>query len=250
MSLYKIVNVIRSIIFNFLFFSTLLIFLILGLPLIFVGSSKYVYLFWYYLSLFIDCLVQKVADITYTIEGLENRLNTPAIYAVRHESTWETLVLVHFFKEPIFLIKKELSKIPIFGTLAKKAKAISIDRENGIKALMGALERVKEGISMRHSVIMFPEGTRVAPGEHVELKRGIALFYAKAECPVIPVVHNSGTFWSRRSFIKTPGNIIVRFLPPIEPGLSKDEFMKRLNFSFEKNIDDIHRSTKNVRQSQ
>lgn len=220
-----------------------------------LSSQKQIYRFWYYLSLSIDFLVQKVAGITYSIEGSfedddissnNNRIfsrqicDQPAIYAVRHESTWETLVLVHFFKEPIFLIKKELAEIPIFGILAKKAGAIPVNREEGVRALMDALKEVQKGIASGHPIVMFPEGTRLHPGEHVELKRGISLFYARSKSQVIPVIHNSGVFWGRRSFIKTPGKISLKFLPPIEPGLSKEEFMERLNETFHKGVEELN----------
>lgn len=249
----NLINIFRSIVFNIFFFSDMTLFMLFGIFLI-PGSSKCIYRFWHYFSLSVDFLVRNIAGITYTIEYLEdhkpdkeqnssdnsNGINKrPTIYAVRHESTWETLVLVHYFEEPIFLIKKELANIPIFGTLAKKAGAIPIDREEGVKALMDSLKNVQKGISAGHPIIMFPEGTRVHTGEYVELKRGIALFYASANCPVVPVVHNSGLFWSRRSFIKTPGNITVKIFPPIEPGLSKNEFMSKLNEVFHEGVNEL-----------
>lgn len=238
MFLKNTINIFRSVAFNILFFSTVISFMLFGVFLI-PANQRIIYRFWYYLSLSIDFLAQKIMGITYTVKGLDNKLDIPVIYAVRHESAWETLVPVHFFQEPIFLIKKELAEIPIFGILAKKAGAIPIDREEGVKTLMDALKSVQEKIAGGHPIIMFPEGTRVHPGEHVELKRGIALFYSRAKCPVVPVVHNSGTCWSRRSFLKKSGNITIKFLPPIEPGLSKEEFIKQLNEAFHEGIEEL-----------
>ncbi len=233
-------KIIRSIVFNVLFFSTMFVFLLFGMLLL-PFERKYTFIFWYYFSTTLDFLIQKVAGITYTIEYEGDPINSPAIYAVRHESTWETLVLIRHFYQPIFILKKELLLIPCFGALSKKAGAIDVDRENGVKALLDTVKRVEQAIAAGHSVVMFPEGTRVKHGEHAEIKRGIALFYKKCNCPVIPVVHDSGKFWRRRSFLKYPGNITVRFLKPIEPGLSQDEFMKRLNEVFYSAVDDLNK---------
>lgn len=241
--MFLFLQIVRSIIFNIVFFTTLFVFMIFGVFFIPLNQER-VFRFWHFFSVAIDTLIQKLAGIKYTVEGRENMRKT-AIYAVRHESTWETLVFVRFFNKPIFLIKKELAAIPIFGILAQKSGAIPIDRENGVSTLMNTMKEVKSDILKGHPIVMFPEGTRVNPGEHAELKRGIALFYAQTNCSVIPVVHNSGTFWSRRSFIKIPGNIGVKFLQPIEPGLSKDEFMKKLEETFRNAVDDLNENSKN-----
>jgi 1-acyl-sn-glycerol-3-phosphate acyltransferase len=88
-------------------------------------------------------------------------------------------------------------------------------------------------------VVIFPEGTRMACGEYAPLKKGISLFYKKADCPVVPVIHNSGRFWPRRGFVKKPGVVVVKFLDPILPGLSKDEFIDKLNYVFSTEIEKL-----------
>jgi 1-acyl-sn-glycerol-3-phosphate acyltransferase len=173
------------------------------------------------------------------IENRHNILDVPAIYAIRHESTWETLVLIQLFRQPIFVLKKELLKIPLFGIISKKAGVIEIDRENGIESLINATRRIQQSLAKGHPVIIFPEGTRVPSGSHAELKRGISLFYRQANCAVVPVVHNSGKFWPRHGFVKMPGKIVVKFLDPIQPGLSQDEFMNRLNDVFYSEIENL-----------
>lgn len=223
--------IIRSIIFNILLLITLSIFSILGSPL-FLFNKKYTFIFWKKLSIIIDKLTKKIVRITYSIEGSINTSEGSIIYAIRHESTWETLIMIHFFHKPIFILKKELMKIPFFGAMAKKVGCISIDRKNGARALIKATKKVEKAITDGHSIIIFPEGTRTSSGSHVKLKRGIAMFYKRANCPVVPVIHNSGKFWSKHSFIKKPGNISVKFLAPIPPGLHQDEFMDRLNTIF------------------
>ncbi|MDR1982455.1 MAG: 1-acyl-sn-glycerol-3-phosphate acyltransferase [Holosporaceae bacterium] len=225
--------------FNGVFFSTIAIALILGFPLIFLNNRKYVFIFWHYLSIILEFITAKISGIKCRVENEKNILKKPAIYAMRHESTWETLILISKFKEPIFVLKEELLKLPLFGAMAKKAGTISVDRKNKTKALRDAIDRVENSINKGHPVIIFPEGTRMAAGEYVPLKRGIALFYEKINCTVVPVVHNSGYFWPRRGFIKKPGTIIVRFMDPIVPGLSRDEFMDKLNDVFHTEIDKL-----------
>jgi 1-acyl-sn-glycerol-3-phosphate acyltransferase len=206
--------------------------LFFGYPLKFLKGRKRAFLFWRYLSIAIGFISDKIGGIKCVVENEKNILKEPAIYAIRHESTWETLVLISKFKEPIFVLKEELLKIPLFGALSKKVGTIAVDRENGTRSLMEAVGKVQAAVAAGHPVIIFPEGTRMAHGECVPLKRGIALFYKKAGCPVVPVVHNSGKFWPRRGFVKKSGVVTVKFLAPIAPGLSKDEFMDKLNDAF------------------
>lgn len=236
-------NAIRSCIFNVLLFATLALLSVLGSPLI-LFDKKYVSIFWEHLSLLIDYITKYVAGISYKIESPKNILSVPAIYAVRHESVWETLILIHFFHRPIFVLKKELMQIPFFGLMAKKVGCISVDRENGVRSLIQATKLVEKTILSGSPVIIFPEGTRVPSGSHVDLKRGIAMFYRKTNCPVVPVIHNSGRFWSRHSFIKKPGTISLKFLDPIPPGLDQKEFMSRLEKVFYEEVEKLNQIAK------
>jgi 1-acyl-sn-glycerol-3-phosphate acyltransferase len=203
------------------------------------NESKYVFMFWHCLSLTLGFITAKIGGIKFVTENENNILKEPAIYAIRHESTWETLMLISKFREPIFLLKKELLDIPFFGMLSKKAGTIAIDRDNGTRSLIGVLEKVENAIKNGHPVIIFPEGTRMPHGVYVPLKRGISLFYKKANCAVVPVIHNAGRFWPRRGFIKKPGVVTVKILEPIAPGLSKDVFMDKLNQTFSTEIEKL-----------
>ncbi|MDR2781838.1 MAG: 1-acyl-sn-glycerol-3-phosphate acyltransferase [Holosporaceae bacterium] len=221
----------RSIIFCVLFFGTAAILLLLALPLV-IFPEKYIYGFWNLFSKILDFITQKIAGIDYKIENEQNLLKEPAIYAFRHESTWETLVLIHKFQRPIFVLKKELLRIPIFAQLSRRVGTISVDRENGARALISAARKIEKSIAKGQPVIIFPEGTRAQTGEHVPIKRGIAFFYKKSNCSVVPVIHDAGKFWPRGGFLKKSGVVTVKFLDPIPPGLSQDEFMNRLNEVF------------------
>jgi 1-acyl-sn-glycerol-3-phosphate acyltransferase len=211
---------------------------VFGTPLV-LFDKKYAFMFWNILSITVDFLAQHIAGIKYTIEHNGTVPDGGVIYAIRHESAWETLVFIHKFHQPIFVLKKELLQIPFFGIMAKKTETIGVDRAGGVRSLIYATRRVEAAIAEGHPIIIFPEGTRVPSGVHVELKRGIAMFYRKGNCSVVPVVHNSGKFWPRHGFIKNPGCIKVKFLDPILPGLSQEEFMDRLNQSFFSGIEGL-----------
>ncbi|MDR0677739.1 MAG: 1-acyl-sn-glycerol-3-phosphate acyltransferase [Holosporaceae bacterium] len=222
--------ILRSIIFNVIFYFVVSASLILASPLIFF-KKEYAFIFWRYLSILLGFITEKIGGIKFTVEN-EHLIKNSAIYAIRHESTWETLILIQKFQKPIFVLKEELLKIPLFGIMSKKTGTVAIKRSEGVRSLMNALKAVKASLSEGHPVIIFPEGTRVVSGKYVPLKRGIALFYQKANCPVIPIIHNSGRFWPRRGFIKKPGTITLRILEPIAPGLSQEEFLEKLNAVF------------------
>lgn len=230
--------IIRSCAFNIVFFTVLALGLIVGIPFRFF-DKKYTFTFWSVFSTILQRVASLVGGINCKFEGEENIPAEPAIYAFRHESMWETMMLIYRFHQPVFILKKELLNVPLFGLMAKKSGAIGIDRKDGVKALIKATREVSQAIAENHDVIIFPEGTRAHSGEHIPIKRGISLFYQKNNCPIIPVVHNAGRFWPRRGFIKRPGTITVKFLKPILPGLSHDEFMEVLNDVFYREIEKL-----------
>lgn len=228
-------NLLRSLLFNFVFFGVMGSALLCG-TLLLPFDKRYMFLFWKYLAKILRSITKFVGGINVEIEGKENLSTIPSIYAIRHESLWETIMLIDFFQHPIFVLKKELLNIPIFGIMSKKTETIGIAREQGVQTLMSAAREVESSIKKGYSVVIFPEGTRMHSGEYVPLKRGIELFYARANCQVIPIIHNSGEFWPRRSFIKRPGTITLRILPPIAPGLPPKQFMVQLNEIFREQI--------------
>ncbi len=174
-----------------------------------------------------------IVGLVYQVRGLENVPEGAAIFACKHQSAWETTVFYILADDPAYVLKKELLFIPFWGWVARKAKAIGVDRAGGV----GALKRmVKESLAVldaNRQVIIFPEGTRMAPGETKPYYPGIAALYANTEAPVVPVALNSGLFWGRRRFIKRPGVITLEFLPPMPRGLDRREFMAELQARIE-----------------
>ena len=173
-------------------------------------------------------LLKHVVGIDYRITGAENLPSTPAIYAAKHQSAWETLFLSRYLNFPAFVLKKELLSIPLFGWFLKRAGMIAVDRKGGASALRQMARQASETLEGGRSILIFPEGTRVAPGETRPYQPGVAALYTQLKTPVVPVALNSGLFWGKRAFLKKPGTIVVQILPPIPPGLDRKALMREL----------------------
>jgi 1-acyl-sn-glycerol-3-phosphate acyltransferase len=164
-------------------------------------------------------LLKSLCGLNYEIEGKENIPEGTAIIFSKHQSTWETMALQLIFPPQTFVVKRELMRVPFFGWGLAALKPIAIDRgagRNAIKQIVHqGIDRLKAGIW----VVIFPEGTRVRPGQRIRYKLGGAILAAESGYPVVPVAHNSGEFWPKKQFIKKPGTIKVVIGPPIQ---SKD----------------------------
>jgi 1-acyl-sn-glycerol-3-phosphate acyltransferase len=168
----------------------------------------------------------------------EVRTHTPlpqggVVYAVKHQSAWETLALWHIIDRPVFVLKKELLTIPIFGAYLRATDHIAIDRSDGAKAMQQIIEQARHFLDQGRNVVMFPEGTRTAIGANVRYKQGIGILYDALSPTVYPVALNSGCFWERNAWIRKAGTVEVEILPPIASGLEKAEFMTVLKEQIE-----------------
>ena len=173
-------------------------------------------------------LLYLICGITYEVRGVENITDQAMIVASKHQSTFETLLLFKLIKNSIFIHKKELFLIPIFGLYLKKSNMIAINRAEGPKAMRKILHEIKQKIINGYSIIIFPEGTRKKPGESPDYKTGIAGIYKESEAEVLPVTTNSGYYWPKHTFVKKPGKIIIKFLKKIPSKLEKSEFLKKI----------------------
>lgn len=169
-----------------------------------------------------------ICNIRIKIEGLENLPKAPFIVASKHESALETIIFFNYLKAPIYILKKELLALPIFGFYLIAMKMIYINRKDGIRSIKKVITNSKEFLKQERVLVVFPEGTRVNHGEERDLQSGIAAIYSSNSVPVIPVFLDTGIVWSRNSFIKYPGEVTIKFQPQIEPGLSKKDFMEKL----------------------
>ena len=177
-------------------------------------------------------LAAVVVGLDYEVRGRENIPSTPALFAIKHQSAWDTLAVASLLPSPVVVLKRELFWIPFYGWYARRAGMIAIDRSAGASALRAMLRAARAAIAKGRPIVIFPQGTRTLPasqgGETKPYQPGVAALYGDLDVPVIPVALNSGLFWSRRAFRKYPGRIIVQFLPPLAPGLSKRDFLARL----------------------
>lgn len=178
-------------------------------------------------------LLGVVCGLRHRVVGRENIPSGPALIAAKHQSAWETVALVALIDWPVFILKKELLRVPILGWHFRKAGNIGIDRKHGAQALRSMIPPANAALDAGYQVIVFPEGTRVAVGEHRPYQSGIAALYARLAVPVVPVALDSGRFWGRRSAIRYPGTITIEFLPAIQSGLDRREFMRELETQIE-----------------
>ena len=169
-----------------------------------------------------------IAGLGYEVRGREYLPTSSALVASKHYSTWETIALFLLLPDPAIVLKRELMRIPLYGWYARKMQMISVDRTGGSRALRTMHRTATRALAQNRQVVIFPEGTRRRPGDAPAYKPGVAGLYAKLGVPCVPVVHNSGLFWLRRGFVKKPGTIVVEFLPPIPPGLSRNAFSAQL----------------------
>jgi 1-acyl-sn-glycerol-3-phosphate acyltransferase len=171
--------------------------------------------------------------LSHRVIGRENLPAGPAILASKHQSSWETLSFTLLFDDIAIVLKRELLFIPVVGWAMARAGNIAVARGDGASALRGLVKQAKAAIAGGQSIVIFPEGTRVAPGDHKAYQVGIAALYRQLGVPVVPMALNSGLFWGRRKWIKRPGVLTLEILPPIPPGLSREVFMKTLQEKIE-----------------
>ncbi len=178
-------------------------------------------------------LLRGIVGLGHRVRGAEHRIAGPAIYAVKHQSAWDTLVFPLLLNEPAYVLKQELIGVPLFGAYLRRCGMIAVDRQGRGAALKRLLAAARAAVADGRPILIYPEGTRTAPGQRRPYHPGVAALYGDLGLPVIPVALNSGLFWGRRSFRKTPGTITLEFLPPIAPGLPRRAFMEQLQASIE-----------------
>jgi 1-acyl-sn-glycerol-3-phosphate acyltransferase len=173
-------------------------------------------------------LIRHLLRIDHRVLGAGNIPEVPCVVLSKHQSAWETIVLQHVFKMASYVYKKELHMLPFFGWGLAMLPFVGIDRGAGKDALVQVATRGKQRLAEGYPVVIFPEGTRVAPGEKRRYKIGGAYLAAQAGVPAVPVALNSGEFWRRNAFVKHPGTITMSIGPAIDPaGLSAEDINAR-----------------------
>lgn len=160
--------------------------------------------------------------------GLENLPPGASVIAMKHQATYDTIAPFLFVQNPAFILKQELLKAPVFGIYAQRTHMIAIDRAGGAKTMRKMLADTKVQADAGRAIIIFPEGTRQDPDATTDLKPGAFAIYRALEQPCVPVALNTGLCWRGSGFIRRPGLMIFEVLPPIEPGLDRETFTRRL----------------------
>ncbi len=174
---------------------------------------------------------QSIAGIDVQIEGRENIPNSGVIFACKHQSAWETVMFAHLFYPCVFVLKKELLYVPIFGWFGALTKQIVLNREGGAASVRHLVAEGKRVRSEGRSVILFPEGSRMAPGLQPLLLPGVVAMARYLDMPVVPVALNSGRLWGKRAFLKHPGIITVKILPALAKEVNKQALLDDLHIA-------------------
>ena len=224
--------VFRSLLFNFAFYVNLVLFLVLGFWFMFTPRSWSMAALkaWARVTLW---LMKWITGTTMEVRGRENIPQTGGLLAGKHQSAWDTFALLPLLSDPALVLKRELTFIPVFGWFCLKFRMISVDRSAGPWALKRMIADAKQAIAANRQIMIFPEGTRMAPDAPPDYKPGATALYMQLGVPCTPFALNSGLYWPRRQFIRRPGTIIVEFLPPIEAGLPRKAFSASLQQAVE-----------------
>ena len=200
----------------YLFMSASLIIMFLCLVIIYPFDYKYragLIRYWALLQMW---LLKVFCGLSYEVEGAENLPSVPYIALPKHQSTWETIASNFLFTRPAWVFNSDLFKIPVFGWGLYLTNPVGIDRGTPRAALNQLVAKGGALLKQGRTMVIFPEGTRVPPGERAKFEPGGSLLAVKTETPVVPVAHNAGEFWPKESFRKYPGHIKVIIGPVIE----------------------------------
>ena len=222
-------QLIRSLLFNIFLYLGIVIVFILALPTL-VLPNRIVLYFGKFLALYIIVILRIFLNTKVIFHGIDNLKRERKFFiASAHQSMFETFVLQAPIDFPIFILKKELLRIPLFGWYLKKIGSIEIIRNTTTKENLSFFDKVKESINeSNRPLLIFPQGTRVKFDDRVPFKKGVGRIYESLNIPCVPVSLDSGKVWPKNSFMKYPGNINISFLEPINPGLEKNIFTKTL----------------------
>ena len=220
---------IKSLVFNIFLYIGLIIVFILALPTL-ILPAKFTLYCGKFLAYYIILILRLILNTKVIFHGIENLKKVKRFFiASAHQSMFETFVLQAPLDFPIFILKKELLRIPLFGWYLKKIGSIEIIRGITTKENLNFFDKIKNTIQKQNRpLLIFPQGTRVKFDDRSPFKKGVSRIYTSLEMPCIPVALNSGKIWPKNSFIKYPGDIHISFLEPIAPGLEKKVFLKVL----------------------
>ena len=227
---------VRSLLFNVAFYVNLIIWMIAILPTLLMSRKTFFAAVHAWVK---SCLwlMRVIVGIKVEVRNPEKIPRGPAIVAAKHQSFLETFALVGALGDPVIILKRELTSIPMFGWYLMKARMVPVNRGARARALDQAAAGAREEMARDRQLLIFPEGTRRAPGAPPSYKFGVAYIYDIAKVPVTPVGLNTGLFWPRRQFIRRPGTAVLEFLDPIPAGLGREEILREIETRVEESSD-------------
>ena len=233
-------SLLRSLLFNLFFYLGVIVVFLIALPAL-ILPAKVTLLFGKLLGHYTVFVVRFFLNTKVEFKGIENIPGSEKYFvASAHQSIFETFALQSVLDYPVFILKKELLKIPLFGLYLKKIKSIEIVRNTTTKENINFFDKVANIIkSEKRPLLIFPQGTRVKVNDQVPFKKGVGRIYEALNIACVPVALNSGKVWPKDGVIKYPGKITVSFLKPIEPGLNRDEFIRNLEMKIYDEIKNI-----------
>lgn len=226
----------RSLLFNIAFFAATALIGIAALPLLLAppAAMRRVVRFW---ARSVIWLLRLICGVRVELRGMEHIPPGAAVIVSKHQSAFDTIIWCALRPDVAYVLKKELLAIPVYGWHARKAGMIPVDRAGGGPALRAMLRAAQAALAAGRPVVIFPEGTRTAPGERVPYQPGVVAIAGASDAPVIPVATDSGRVWGRRAFHKRPGTIRVSALPPLPPGLPRARLLAALEAAIETETD-------------
>jgi 1-acyl-sn-glycerol-3-phosphate acyltransferase len=169
-----------------------------------------------------------ICGVKLEVRGREHIPQGAALVAAKHQSMFDTIAPFALLRNPSVVLKRELLSLPIFGWFAKKSGMIAIDRSAHAAALRAMLRAARKQAAKGRAIVIFPEGTRQAPGAPPDYKSGVAALYRDLNLPCTPVAVNTGLYWPAHGIVRRPGLAVIEFLPAIPPGEKREAFMTEL----------------------
>ncbi len=233
-------SILRSLLFNFFIYTGIIIVFLIAIPSLFL-PTKITLLFGKFLGHYVIFVLRIFLNTKVEFKGIGNIPKTEKYFvASAHQSMFETFALQSVLDYPVFILKKELLKIPLFGLYLKKIKSIEIVRDTTTKDNLNFFDKVASIIkNEKRPLLIFPQGTRISFDDRVPFKKGVGRIYEALNISCVPVALNSGKVWPKQGIIKYPGKITVSFLEPIKPGLNRDEFIRDLEIKIYNEIKNI-----------
>jgi len=230
----------RSLIFNIFLYTGIVAVFLIALPSL-ILPAKFTLLFGKLLGHYVILIVRLLLNTKVEIKGINNIPTTEKYFvASAHQSMFETFALQAVIDYPVFILKKELLKIPLFGLYLKKIKSIEIVRDTTTKDNLSFFDKVATIIKNENRpLLIFPQGTRVETREQIPFKKGVGRIYEALNISCVPIALNSGNVWPKKGIVKYPGKITISIMEPIKPGLSRDDFIKTLENKIYKEIKNI-----------